>query len=212
MRSNLRRAVLAAPFRVSAPLTPEGAKPRPPPRRTARAAALATGDAPCQSSASCGSHHFSFLAHETAARDTDEWARGVRAGRQATQRQMSKAEGTAGELGAAEGAAGGASGKETGTARAGSEPRPVVVCGPSGVGKGTLIGKLMQTHAAQFGFSVSHTTRAPRPGEQDGVHYHFAEKAAMQAEVDQVRKPMRLSLEGLVASGRRCEWEAHGSA
>lgn len=62
-------------------------------------------------------------------------------------------------------------------------PRPVVVCGPSGVGKGTLINKLMTEFPETFGFSVSHTTRAPRPGEENGVHYHFAEKAAMEAQI-----------------------------
>lgn len=62
-------------------------------------------------------------------------------------------------------------------------PRPVVICGPSGVGKGTLIAKLMEAHPGAFGFSVSHTTRAPRPGEEDGVHYHFAEKSAMEREI-----------------------------
>jgi guanylate kinase len=36
---------------------------------------------------------------------------------------------------------------------------PIVICGPSGVGKGTLIGKLMAQHPDKFGFSVSHTTR-----------------------------------------------------
>jgi guanylate kinase len=36
---------------------------------------------------------------------------------------------------------------------------PIVICGPSGVGKGTLIGKLMEQHPDKFGFSVSHTTR-----------------------------------------------------
>jgi guanylate kinase len=52
--------------------------------------------------------------------------------------------------------------------------RPVVFCGPSGVGKGTLIQMLMDRYPnEQFGFSVSHTTRPPRPGEVDGVHYHF---------------------------------------
>jgi len=53
---------------------------------------------------------------------------------------------------------------------------PIVVCGPSGVGKGTLIQKLMTEFPVKFGFSVSHTTRKPRPGEQDGVHYHFTTK------------------------------------
>lgn len=62
-------------------------------------------------------------------------------------------------------------------------PRPVVICGPSGVGKGTLIAKLMEAHPGAFGFSVSHTTRAPRPGEEDGVHYNFVEKADMEADI-----------------------------
>ena len=52
---------------------------------------------------------------------------------------------------------------------------PLVVAGCSGAGKGTLIAKLMAWDPEAFGFSVSHTTRAPRPGEEDGVHYHFAE-------------------------------------
>ena len=55
---------------------------------------------------------------------------------------------------------------------------PLVVCGPSGVGKGTLINKFMndskyKNEASHFGFSVSHTTRQPRAGEEDGIHYHF---------------------------------------
>jgi guanylate kinase len=53
---------------------------------------------------------------------------------------------------------------------------PLVVCGPSGVGKGTIIHKFQQDYpdlARHFGFTVSHTTRAPRAGEVDGVHYHF---------------------------------------
>ncbi|RDW78891.1 guanylate kinase [Aspergillus mulundensis] len=51
--------------------------------------------------------------------------------------------------------------------------RPIVVSGPSGVGKGTLIQKLFDTHPATFGFTVSHTTRKPRPGEVEGVAYFF---------------------------------------
>ena len=48
----------------------------------------------------------------------------------------------------------------------------LVISGPSGTGKGTLIEKLMQEDPSLV-FSVSATTRAPRPGEIDGVHYHF---------------------------------------
>jgi guanylate kinase len=50
--------------------------------------------------------------------------------------------------------------------------RVFVITGPSGVGKGTLIRGLMQ-RLAQLQLSVSATTRAPRPGERDGVDYHF---------------------------------------
>jgi guanylate kinase len=47
-----------------------------------------------------------------------------------------------------------------------------VVTGPSGVGKGTLITRLMET-LPDLELSVSATTRSPRAGERDGVHYHF---------------------------------------
>jgi len=64
---------------------------------------------------------------------------------------------------------------------------PLVVCGPSGVGKGTIIDRFMkqqqeqqQQQQLQFGFSVSHTTRKPRPGEINGVHYHFVTHQEME--------------------------------
>ncbi|KAL2089968.1 hypothetical protein ACEWY4_014656 [Coilia grayii] len=47
-------------------------------------------------------------------------------------------------------------------------PRPVVLSGPSGAGKSTLLKRLMRDYEGVFGFSVSHTTRNPRPGEEDG--------------------------------------------
>ena len=50
--------------------------------------------------------------------------------------------------------------------------RVFVITGPSGVGKGTLIRGLMQ-RLGGLELSVSATTRAPRPGERDGVDYHF---------------------------------------
>ncbi|KAK0726489.1 P-loop containing nucleoside triphosphate hydrolase protein [Apiosordaria backusii] len=56
------------------------------------------------------------------------------------------------------------------------DPRPIVISGPSGVGKGTLYGRLFQNHPDTFTLSVSHTTRGPRPGETNGVHYHFVTK------------------------------------
>jgi len=51
--------------------------------------------------------------------------------------------------------------------------RPLVVSGPSGVGKGTLIKRLFVDFPDKFAFSVSHTTRPPRTGECDGREYHF---------------------------------------
>ena len=47
-----------------------------------------------------------------------------------------------------------------------------IIAGPSGVGKGTIIKKLFAGREDLY-FSVSATTRAPRPGEIDGVDYHF---------------------------------------
>ncbi|KAJ1414626.1 guanylate kinase [Ochromonadaceae sp. CCMP2298] len=63
-------------------------------------------------------------------------------------------------------------------------PYPVVIAGPSGVGKGTLINKLISQFPNSFGFSVSHTTRPPREGEENGVHYNFVSKAAFEEAVE----------------------------
>ncbi|KAL9191190.1 hypothetical protein ACHAXT_000896 [Thalassiosira profunda] len=68
--------------------------------------------------------------------------------------------------------------------------QPLVVCGPSGVGKGTIISRFMEgknteeSSLPKFGFSVSHTTRQPRPGEVDGEHYHFVSREFMQDKVN----------------------------
>ena len=48
----------------------------------------------------------------------------------------------------------------------------VVFSGPSGSGKGTVLAEYFKAHP-EAAFSVSATTRAPRPGEVDGVNYHF---------------------------------------
>ena len=59
------------------------------------------------------------------------------------------------------------------------------VCGPSGAGKSTLITMLRKEFPDDFGFSVSHTTRGPRPGEKDSVDYYFVEKSAMEKEISE---------------------------
>ncbi|MBU5627272.1 guanylate kinase [Oscillibacter sp. MSJ-2] len=50
--------------------------------------------------------------------------------------------------------------------------RTFIISGPSGVGKSTVLNALLAKHT-DLAFSVSATTRNPRPGEQNGVHYHF---------------------------------------
>ncbi|HRW20053.1 MAG TPA: guanylate kinase [Dermatophilaceae bacterium] len=76
-------------------------------------------------------------------------------------------------------------------------PRVVVLAGPTAVGKGT-ISAYVRTHFPQVWLSVSMTTRQPRPGEVDGVHYHFVS----QGEFDR-----------LVAAGEFLEYAVvHGRA
>jgi guanylate kinase len=57
-----------------------------------------------------------------------------------------------------------------------------VITGPSGVGKGTLIRTLLE-RIPELELAVSATTRAPRPGEEDGVHYHFLDNAEFDRRV-----------------------------
>uniref|UniRef100_W5MS37 Guanylate kinase n=1 Tax=Lepisosteus oculatus TaxID=7918 RepID=W5MS37_LEPOC len=63
-------------------------------------------------------------------------------------------------------------------------PRPVVLSGPSGAGKSTLLKRLLKEYEGVFGFSVSHTTRNPRPGEVNGKDYHYVTREAMQKAID----------------------------
>ncbi len=58
----------------------------------------------------------------------------------------------------------------------------IVVSGFSGAGKGTLMKKLVQEYAG-YALSVSATTRAPRPGETDGVEYFFLNKDAFEEKI-----------------------------
>jgi guanylate kinase len=57
---------------------------------------------------------------------------------------------------------------------AGTPARLTVLSGPSGVGKGTVVAEVRRRHPEVW-LSVSVTTRRPRPGEVDGVHYHFVD-------------------------------------
>lgn len=61
-------------------------------------------------------------------------------------------------------------------------PAVYVITGPSGVGKGTVIRSLRERHP-ELGLSVSATTRAARPGEVDGVDYHFLTEEEFERRV-----------------------------
>ena len=60
----------------------------------------------------------------------------------------------------------------------------IVISGASGVGKGTVLG-LMMASRPDMAFSVSATTRPPRPGEEDGVHYYFVTKERFEEMISQ---------------------------
>lgn len=68
--------------------------------------------------------------------------------------------------------------------------RLIVLTGPSGVGKGTLMRSLLQRHPELY-YSVSVTTRSPRPGEIDGKNYYFISRS---------------KFEQLIAQGEFLEW------
>jgi guanylate kinase len=68
--------------------------------------------------------------------------------------------------------------------------RLIVLTGPSGVGKGTLVRSLLQRHPNLY-LSVSVTTRSPRPGEIEGKNYYFVN---------------RLQFEQMVSKGELLEW------
>jgi guanylate kinase len=71
----------------------------------------------------------------------------------------------------------------------------IVVSGPSGAGKTTVLNRVL-SELLDIRFSVSHTTRIPRSGEQDGVEYHFV---------------TRREFERLISEGAFLEWaEVHG--
>jgi guanylate kinase len=61
--------------------------------------------------------------------------------------------------------------------------RLMVLSGPSGVGKSSIV-TYLRAHHPEIHFSVSATTRSPRPGEIDGVDYHFVDAAGFQRLID----------------------------
>lgn len=59
----------------------------------------------------------------------------------------------------------------------------IVLSGPSGVGKGTVRKALFEMPDQEFVYSVSMTTRAPRPGEVDGVDYYFVSREEFERQI-----------------------------
>ncbi len=58
----------------------------------------------------------------------------------------------------------------------------LIISGPAGSGKGTVVNELVNSHN-NIALSVSATTRQPRPGEKDGVHYHFITKQEFENRI-----------------------------
>lgn len=63
----------------------------------------------------------------------------------------------------------------------------IVLAAPSGCGKSTIINGVMQQGDLNLGFAVSATTRAPRPGEKDGVNYYFMTEEAFRDAIAEDR-------------------------
>lgn len=83
-----------------------------------------------------------------------------------------------------QGGSAGGPGDRTGEARDGAgTTRLTVLAGPTAVGKGTVSADIRERYPEVW-LSVSVTTRPPRPGERDGVHYQFVDEAAFDALVE----------------------------
>ncbi|RZU61340.1 guanylate kinase [Zhihengliuella halotolerans] len=78
------------------------------------------------------------------------------------------------------------------------QPQVTVLAGPTAVGKGT-VSTYIRDNYPDVWLSVSATTRDPRPGEQDGVHYYFIDRDEFQRLADTGRM-----LEWAVVHGKNC--------
>lgn len=58
-----------------------------------------------------------------------------------------------------------------------------IISGFSGAGKGTVVKKILESHNEEFALSISATTRGPREGEVNGVHYFFMDKAVFEQKI-----------------------------
>ena len=85
-----------------------------------------------------------------------------------------------------------------------------IVCAPSGAGKTSLVKELL-ARDPNVHLSVSHTTRAPRPGERDGRDYHFVTKAEFQAMLERAEFLESAEVHGNLYGTSQAWIEAHRS-
>lgn len=85
----------------------------------------------------------------------------------------------------------------------------LVITGPSGCGKSTLI-KRVRRSLGGLAFSVSHTTRPPRPSEKDGLDYHFVSEGVFARMVREKRFLEHARVHGNLYGTSRAEVEAKG--
>jgi guanylate kinase len=89
-------------------------------------------------------------------------------------------------------------------------PTVFVITGPSGVGKGTLIGALRE-RMPELALSVSATTRPPREGERDGVDYHFLSREEFEERVRRGEFVEHVDYAGASYGTLRSELESRGA-
>ena len=87
----------------------------------------------------------------------------------------------------------------------------IVISAPSGTGKSTILGRILAQVPA-LRFSVSHTTRAPRKGETDGVQYHFVTRAAFDTMIEERRLLEWADVHGQRYGTALTEYEAASAA
>lgn len=80
-----------------------------------------------------------------------------------------------------------------------------ILSGPSGSGKGTVLKSAMREHPDMF-LSVSATTRGPRQGEIDGVHYHFIDDDAFLKMIDRDQLLEHAAMPGIFTAPPASPW------
>lgn len=88
--------------------------------------------------------------------------------------------------------------------------KSLILCGPSGAGKGAIMDELMLRDPGTYELCVSHTSRQPRPGEINGTHYHFVSKESMSKEIKRNERSSTVDSSALTYKFLECA-EVHGN-